>query len=472
MNRQTTIVKISLILAVSFTCLFCSSCTSELKEGTIILTQVDSAVNFEQEDSYGCFSKARIVAINPDKPEGLKVLTEAYYSAQSPEISYDGKKMLFAAQKEQDDSWQVWEMNLKNLKTKKITSFPEGCIDPAYLPGNRLIFSKLYSNSSVKKGYALFSANLDGSEIKQITYNPYHANVASTVLSDGRILANSIQLYPDVREPLLNVCRPDGTKSDMFYKSSEGNRLSGRPWETRNGKIVFIETNEGRQKEGDIVTIKYNRPLHTRINNTIDIKGDFRHVFSQQSGKFLVSYRSAEDKQYALYEFDPETNLLGKTIYHDPDYNVMEAVLVEKRARPQKLPSEVDMGVKTGLILCQDVNFFGPETDASFAKASRIEVLGVDSILGVVDVEEDGSVYIKIIADTPFQIQTIDKEGKVLNGPSGWIWMRPNERRGCVGCHEDPELVPENRLPLAVTKAPAIVPVYISNIKEKEISLE
>ena len=46
------------------------------------------------------------------------------------------------------------------------------------------------------------------------------------------------------------------------------------------------------------------------------------------------------------------------------------------------------------------------------AKASRIEIVGIDSSLGIVDVEEDGSFYLKIIADKPFRIQTVDAERK------------------------------------------------------------
>jgi hypothetical protein len=72
----------------------------------------------------------------------------------------------------------------------------------------------------------------------------------------------------------------------------------------------------------------------------------------------------------------------------------------------------------------------------------------------------------------PFRIKTIDSEGKVVSGPGSWLWIRPNERRGCVGCHEDNEMVPANRLANAVKKAPVAVPVHLSGIKEKNIELE
>jgi hypothetical protein len=52
------------------------------------------------------------------------------------------------------------------------------------------------------------------------------------------------------------------------------------------------------------------------------------------------------------------------------------------------------------------------------------------------------------------------------------MWIRPNERRGCVGCHEDHEQTPENRVPLAVKNLPVNVPVHIKKINEKKVSLE
>jgi hypothetical protein len=329
-------------------------------------------------------------------------------------------------------------------------------------------------NDTLKAGHSLYTCTLDGSNIKRITFSP-HTYFASTVLKDGRVLTIDRQLYPDQGDQIFVILRPDGTKAEMFYKGVEGSTLFSRGLETMNSKIVFIESGKSSQTGGDVISINYNRPLHSRINLTSEIKGDFHAVFPLQSGKLLVSYRLSDTNRFALYEFDPGNKVLGKTIYNNPDYDVLEAVVVEEHERPKKLPSEVDMGVKTGLLLCQDIKVLDPQSTgniSSFPKASNIEVMGIDSSLGVVQVEEDGSFYLKVIADKPFRIQTIDKNGHVLQGPCGWIWLRPNERRGCVGCHEDHELVPENRVPLAVKNLPVTIPVHISNVVEKKVSLE
>lgn len=447
-------------------------------EGMIILTEVTGKaqdINNVTGDSRRYVPQARIVAFDPDKPEGrLRLLTEGYYSALSPEISYDGQSMIFAAQQTQKDPWQIWEMNLHNLKIRKITSSPENCIDPAYLPGGRLIFSKLTINESVTEGHMLFTCNLDGSDLKQITFNP-DSYFASTIMKDGRVLTISRQLIPEEKDPVLMVMRPDGTKADMFYIANNNCTLLSGGRETVNGKIAFIESDKDDLEVGNLVSITYNRPLHSRVDMAPEINGSFNSAFPMESGRLLVSYRSSENERYSIYEFDPETMDLGEVVYKNTGFDVLDALVVGKHERPKKLPSEVDMGVKTGLLLCQDINVLDMHSagnTSAFPKAHKIEVIGRDSTMGVVQVEEDGSFYLKVIADTPFKIQTIDQNGRILHGPSGWIWLRPNERRGCVGCHEDPELAPDNRIPLSVKKPPVAIPVHVEKVIEKEISLE
>lgn len=476
MHRKRSYIVFLIIIVTGSSCIFFSSCKERSMEGMIIFTQVSGElkdIDYINGNSWRYISGSRIVALNPNKPEKtLKVLTEGYFSACSPEISYDGKSMLFAAQKKQSDSWQIWEMNLENSKARQVTASTENCIDPAYLPDERLVFSKFTTNDIVKVGHALFTCNLDGSETRQITYNP-HAYFASTVLQDGRILTISKQLYPDQRDGMLMVLRPDGSKQELFYRGLKGSDIHSRGWETSNGTIIFIESDNKDKEGGNIISINYNRPLHSRENLSSGIKGDFYTISPLQADKFLVSYRSSEDDHYALYEFDVENKTLGQVIYKDKDYNVLDAVVAEKQERPKKLPSEVDMSVNTGLLLCQDINFSDLQSDgntSSTSKATSIKVTGIDSSLGIVDVEKDGSFYLKILADTPFRIQTVDENQQVVNGPGSWMYLRPNERRGCVGCHEDNEQVPVNRQPLSIRKDPIIIPVQKKEFIKNEFN--
>lgn len=466
------------IFLISLVCMVIASCDGKsVKNGMLIVTEAPEKAQipvYISGESWRYLTGARICAFMPGKSSSLRVLTEKFYSASSPKLSYDGRFMLFTAQEKQDEPWQIWEMNLNNFKCRKITSFSDNCTDPAYLPGGRLVFSKLTVNDTVKSAHCLYTCNLDRSGLRQITFSP-NVSISTTVLKDGRLLTISHRLLPEKGDPFIMVMRPDGTKADMFYKGTEGKTLINYPHETSDGKILFIESEKGTWQAGDIISISYNRPLHSRINLTSGTGFDFYNVLPLRPDNYLVSCRKTDNDNFTLYEFDPVKKSVGREVLSDPDYNVLDVVLVEEYERPKNLPSEVDMQVKTGLLLCQDINFLNVQGQNMLSAKSigaKIEVLGIDTTYGVVNVEEDGSFQLKIMADTPFRIRTLDREGNVVNGPCSWLWLRPNERRGCIGCHEDPEMAPENKVSLAIRKPPVIIPVHISEIKEKIVDLE
>jgi hypothetical protein len=68
----------------------------------------------------------------------------------------------------------------------------------------------------------------------------------------------------------------------------------------------------------------------------------------------------------------------------------------------------------------------------------------VRRILGEAEVLADGSFHLEVPANLPLELQALDADGLALRTCS-WIWVKNNENRGCIGCHEDGELSPENR---------------------------
>jgi hypothetical protein len=462
-----------------FTSIFLlSSCGKKSAEDLVIVTEsYGLPVNSEGISNHPWKDKSqlRLVLINPKKKNKYGViLSEKFYSARSPEGSFDGNSIIFTGKLTKDDPWQIWEMKLRNRKARQITNSSDNSVDPAYLPGGRIVFSRLSANDSLKAGHSLFTCNPDGSDLRRITFNP-HDYISSSVLKDGRVMTISRQLFPEQTGPVFMVLRPDGTKAELFYKSGTENEPKSRGWETSDGRIVFIESGNTGSSPGKLISIQYNRPLHSRKELASSDGGDFCFVCPAISGEMLVSYRAKITDHYALYKFEGSQMVLGNQIYGSPDGDVREAVVIQAHERPRKLPSEVDPGVKTGLLLCQNINVTGmtsPEPGFSPAHADHIEVLGINASLGKVRVRKDGSVYLKVAADMPFRIQTLDSLGNIVVGPGGWYYLRPNERRGCVGCHEDNEITPANRYADAVSKKPVVIPVHVDGVKEKEVELE
>ncbi|HLP74970.1 MAG TPA: hypothetical protein VK155_18850 [Bacteroidales bacterium] len=457
--RRTGKTLAALMLLLPFALLSCKNS----EDGIIVVTR-QTGTYIDTISPENDLYPSSIGLIKPGK-EGITILTGDFFAACSPDISFDANYLLFAGRKTKDSPWQIWEMKLKNGKTKEVTPATETCIDPAWLPGDRLVYSRLLVNDSLKSHLSLFTCNRDGSGNERITFTPSSYN-SSTVLADGRILAICRKDYPVNGKPEMIVLRPDGTKAELFFKSP--GLYSMRPHETASSEIVFTEKANSTGKML-VSRVNYNVPLHSKSLIFKDITGDFISAVPYNN-KWLVCSRKQSAERFSVSEYDEKGGSLIQ-IYSDDGTDVVYAIRASARPVPRKLPSEVDKLVKTGLLLCQDITVNGQSLDSGERKTMQIEITGIDASYGRVQPESDGSIYMKIIADMPFRISTLDENGHVIR-TCNWMSLRPNERRGCSGCHEDSETVPENRLPLAVRQAPAIIPVHVEKITEKIVELE
>lgn len=149
-------------------------------------------------------------------------------------------------------------------------------------------------------------------------------------------------------------------------------------------------------------------------------------------------------------------------------YTIADRRLLSARPTPPALPSVVDYTRSTGTLLCLNVYESRipsisalPPGAIDRVRVSKIPVphgmpekpLSV-SVLGDAPVMLDGSFFIEVPADTPLQLTLLGKDGRSLATLEKGIWVRPNENRGCIGCHEDPYIAPENRQPMAVKHLP------------------
>jgi hypothetical protein len=192
--------------------------------------------------------------------------------------------------------------------------------------------------------------------------------------------------------------------------------------------------------------------------------GEFHSVVPLSSDEYVVSYRPPGADRYGLYAFEPATARLEPILEPDPGYDAIEAVVAVARPALKRFESVVDLQTETGQLYCLDADHSDlPAARSGFPAAgpggasgpsATVRVRAATGTLGEVPLEADGSFYLELPADTPVQLETLDAAGRVVRGPSAWIWVRPNERRGCIGCHEDRELSPENRVPLAIEKPP------------------
>ncbi len=402
------------------------------------------------------FSGAKIIAIDPEHPgKKVSLLSTDFESACAPALSHDGRHLYFQGKKNDREPWQIWVMDLEKKSTNRVTNLPENCTYPASLPDGTLVFSRSGSIKN-RKISSLFRCNRDGSGLVQISYGP-GLNQYSTVMRDGRILFSGSQQYPDSKDPVLMVMRPDGTKGEIFYRGTSGSFPVSKGLESDQGFVYFIETN-GREKEsGSVIRVHQNRPLFTREDLSKDMNGTFSAVTPWKENSCLVSYQPASGENFALYTLKIAPKSKPVLLYSGVGHITNPLHIISMEERPKILPSAVNPNNPTGLIMSQDINHSMVPANPLLkgdTVAHRVAVYGLDGLIGETEVKADGSFYLKIDSDTPVRFTTLNDLGETVRGPSEWIWLRPNERRGCVGCHADPELAPENIQPQAVKHPP------------------
>lgn len=436
---------LSLALVAGLAGVGCLSCGSHHFEGKIVAV--------EQADAELTGDGARLVLLDPEKPGNAgKVLLKEFQSACAPSISHDGRYLVFQGKEKAEDPWQIWVLDLKNGSHTRITELEENCTSPLVLPDLTILFSR---ENSVKGKVVqdLWHCGMDGCCLTRVTYNPAK-NLYASILHEGRVLYYSTQEYPEPREASLMVMRPDGTKAELYTPGCCGLVPVSGGSESPDGHVYFVS------ESGKLSRVLHHRPLHTFEDLSGDLAGSFASVLAVHDGRILVSYRPSGNETYGIYTFDPGSGDRPSLLFNSEKDLTDPLPVTHLKGRPRILPSAVNPSNPTGLLMSQDINHSMlpvHEGITGDTLASRIRVSTLDGELAQVEVKEDGSFYLKLDADTPFRIETLNSQGETLRGPSDWIYLRPGERRACTGCHADPELAPENVQPLAVREDPVVL---------------
>jgi hypothetical protein len=446
---------------------------------------------------------ARIVSL--DFAHGEKkprVLSPEFASACSPVVSFDGKRIAFAGKRKTNGPWNIWEMDPDGQNKRRIVESSADCLMPAYLPSiytldnttprDQVVFARAAGGSANEWGpdlaWSLYTCELSGQNLRRITFN-LSSELDPTVLPDGRVLFSSWQNYGDRYYPtglfsLLTV-NTDGTDLFPFYGNHELPVLKSEPVVAPSGWIYFIESDGFDQLGGGrigAVNLRRNLKSHTVVAD--DAEGFFCSPCPLPSGKLVVSHRSKEkNATYGLCELEPQTGQILRKLFDDPGWHEVEAVALIPRERPKGRSSVVNYEFNTADIYCLNCYISDRPEMKDVASGSLVSLrviegiplrgpalapvspegarpflgriysgtpFGPRRILGEVPLCSDGSFYIKVPAETPLAFQLLDENGMAVVTHRNWMWAMPKEARGCIGCHEDRELTPPNRLPEAM----------------------
>jgi hypothetical protein len=264
----------------------------------------------------------------------------------------------------------------------------------------------------------------------------------------------------------LNI---DGTDL-MIFSGDEGRRVKRMPAYAGDRLVAFIESDRVvGDGGGALAAVSLRRNLHS--HRTLSDEGRYRAPATHPDGGVLVAWRPATgDGGYGIHHFDPSS---GKRVevFDDPDWHDVRAQVLAPRPVPDGRSSSVRGNDPVGWLYGLDVGISDLDSGtwpSGLAKRLRVieglprgeadgqatTSLAPRRFLGEVDLAADGSFNVEVPADTPLELQLIDEDGLALRS-CGWVWTRWKEARGCIGCHEDPERTPPNRMVQAVQRPAA-----------------
>jgi hypothetical protein len=397
---------------------------------------------------------ARIVALDLASPGAEpELLTEGFASARSPDVHFDGHRIVFAGQREAGGPWQIWEMDLERRRARLLVPSCERCSDPVYRADDGVVFAAPVRPDGPTR--AVFTVGPDGGEPERITHHPLSDGDLALV-SDGRVILATGSSDPAAPATAYYAVRHDGTGAELMYRAPEGASLSGRAFEGADRALVFVER-VADADETRLVTVSQAYPSSSRREVSLPGGGRPHSATPDPDGSLIVSVLEPDQTTYGLLRLAQDGATVDPVLPPAAGYHAVEPVLASPRERPLGFVSAADPAAPTGTFFGLDARLSGLGDIDSAAAVLRVVTTGGE--LGRVPLAPDGSFHLELPPDTPLRFETLDAEGRPVRGPSAWTWVRPGELRGCHGCHESRALAPENRIPMAATEpAVSLVP--------------
>ncbi|MBE2216304.1 MAG: hypothetical protein IAE82_20695 [Opitutaceae bacterium] len=445
----------------------------------IVVTQVP-ADSIARGDLY---EGARLIVVTPDGR--ARPLSEGFASACDPDVSFDGQRVLFAGRRSTDDRWRIWEIGIDGQGLRAIS--------PDNLDARSAIHvSTLFTLDSPKPWFTtvfvgreattdgpatpwnLYNIRLEGGEVRRLTFN-HGSNVDPFQTNDGRVLYAAERSPQEPGEAALRMSlfaiHMEGADNEL-YGGARGARFQRMPCATERGLVVFVESTAPTvDGSGQLACVEQRRPHVTYRPLTTDPAHRFLHPAPLRDNQVLVARRPAADAgTWGVFAFDADSGRCDPLV-DDPQYHEMQAVVVAPRRQPDGHSTVVTVADTTGAFYGLNCYTADPARAAGTKPGEVKRIRFLESvttppqsganlsglvprrIIGEAPVESDGSFNVVVPADTPLLLQTLDERGLAL-GTCGWVWVKPKESRGCIGCHEDPELVPENNYVQALRRLP------------------
>ena len=330
---------------------------------------------------------------------------------------------------------------------------------------------------------ALYSCRLDGTGVRRLTFN-LSSDYDPYLLRDGRLVYASWQRRTLERGPRGSGGALGGQPG--WYRSwaalSWMGAAASSTWRAKRRAgwwSLSRPTAVQGTARGDLPA--YRRVVHCTRTGRSRNQGTACFIRRRPCRTAPCSCpgdRSMVPARMAICRVDPVSGRI-EAVFDDPAYHDIQAQCVAPRAEPDGRSSPAIDSDPHGKIYCLNVytNDFrdkawlppgtvktlrllegisrSPISSTGTAAPPGAPALADRRVLGEVPVAPDGSFNVEVPANTPIELQLVDASGLALRS-CGWVSTRNHFNQGCVGCHEDPELTPEN-LMVDALRGPSVV---------------
>ena len=436
----------------------------------------------------------------------------------APDLSYDGKTILFAftqAEKtrykwSERSTYHLFSVKTDGSELTQLTDGPWNDFDPCWMPNGRIVFI------SERRGgfgrcharpvpiFTLHSMKADGSDIVCLSVhdsNEWHPSIDN----DGRIVYTRWDYidrgFNQAHHPWVTT--PDGHDPRAVhgnFKEQQGDNpvmeLDVRAIPGSHKYVATAAPHHG-QAFGSLILIDPDVFDDNRMSPIIPLTPDAKfpeaNTGSNNDQKYATAWPLSE--RYYLCVYDPAgggrrgrknthaIHLLdartGKKtlIYHDPQIACLSPIPLRPRRKPPIIPSRSATGRTAAVGVANVYDSTLPFPAGTKIKHLRIiHVLpkstphhhqpqisyGVEknarAVLGTVPVEDDGSAYFTLPAGISVFFQALDEDLEAVQSMKSATYVQPGERLLCMGCHEPRKRSPSppNR-PTAFAREPSTI---------------
>jgi hypothetical protein len=351
---------------------------------------------------------------------------------RDPNISWDGKRILFAWKKSNWlDDYHLYEMDVATRAVRQLT-FGLGCADyeGAYLPDGTIVFNSTRPVQTVDcfttEVSNLYTCDANGRCMRRLGFDQVHVNFPQ-VLDDGRVTYTRWE-YQDRGQVFVQglfQMNPDGTAQTEFYGNNSwfptsllhargipGTRkvaaIASGHHSSQAGKLVIVDPDKGRQENSGVQLIA---PVRETPAVKVDSFGQsgplWMYPYPLNEQEFLVTFapqgrklpNERFDGHFGIFWMDADGR--RELLAADPGLSCCQSVPLAARTPPRLRPSLVDYRKDSGTYYMQNV-YEGPGLqDVPHGAAKALRIVAIDYRAAIIGANHNGGEAGGALISTP-----------------------------------------------------------------------